>query len=76
MEGAAEFGIDFLDRLFFSLPVGDPTVAFSQPQLYHLLRVLTDETIGMYFKTLKRLVDNAIKGTPAATNSPRDQFRS
>ena len=40
----------------FSLPVGHPTVAFSEPQQYHLLKTLTNETLSQSFTTMKRMV--------------------
>ena len=36
------------------LQVGHSTVAFTEPQIYHLLRVLTDETLNRSFSTLER----------------------
>ena len=60
----------------FALPIAHPTVAFSEPQLYHLLRVLTDETISMSFSTMERLVIDAVKGTPTVNQSRTDHFRT
>ena len=59
----------------FSLPMGHPTVAFSEPQLYHLLRVLTDETVNLSFTTMEKLVIEAVKGKPATAQSRTDHFR-
>ena len=39
-----------------SLPLGHRTVAFTEPQLYRLLRVLTDETLQMSYTTLEKMV--------------------
>ena len=53
----------------FSLPQGQPTVAFTESQLYHLLRVLTNETVSMSYKTMERMVISAVKGTPVTSKS-------
>ena len=39
------------------LPPGHSTVAFTEPQVYHLLRVLTDETLRMSYVTMERKND-------------------
>ena len=46
------------------LPVGHTTVAFTEPQVYHLLRVLTDETLSRSFSTMERMVVDAVRGNP------------
>ena len=38
----------------FSLPVGHSTVSFSEPQLYHLLKTLTNETLRQSLTTIIR----------------------
>ena len=37
----------FDDTPPFSLPIGHPTVSFSEPQLYSLLKFMADETLSM-----------------------------
>ena len=60
----------------FYLPVGHPTVAFSEPQLYHLLRTLTNETLSQSFTTMKKMVLGAVRGAPTTAQSRTDHFRS
>ena len=60
----------------FSLPVGHPTVAFSEPQLYHLLKTLTNETLSQSFTTMEKIVLGAGRGTPTTAESRTDHFRS
>ena len=48
----------------FSLPVGHPTMAFSEPQLYHLLKTLTNETLSQSFTTMEKMVFGGCKGSP------------
>ena len=60
----------------FALPVGHPTVAFSQPQLYHLLKTLTNESLSQSFTTMEKMVSGAVKGAPATAESRTDHFRS
>ena len=42
----------FNEARVFKLPPGHSTVAFTEPQVYHLLRVLTDETLRMSYDTI------------------------
>ena len=60
----------------YSFPVGHPMVAFTEPQAYHLLRVLTDEAINMSCSTVEKMVIGAVKGTPATAASRTEQFRT
>ena len=60
----------------FSLPVGQPTVAFSEPQLYHLLKTLTNETLSQSFTTMEKMVLGAVRGAPTTAESRTDHFRS
>ena len=60
----------------FSLPVGHPTVAFSEPQLYHLLKTLTNETLSQSFTTMEKMVLGAVRGAPATAESRTAHFRS
>ena len=57
------------------LPVGHPTVAFTEPQVYHLLRTLTDETLRRSFSTMERMILDAVRGTPTALPSRTSHFQ-
>ena len=46
----------------FRFPLGHSTIAFTEPQLHHLLRVLTDETVSHSFSTIERMVLDAVRG--------------
>ena len=41
-------------------PVGQSTITFSERQVYHLLRVLADETLSRSFSTMERMVIDAV----------------
>ena len=45
-----------------TFPLGHRTVAFTEPQIYHLLRVLTDETLKMSYSTMEQMVIGAVRG--------------
>ena len=60
----------------YTFPVGQRVVAFTEPQVYHLLRVLTDEAINMTCSTMEKMVIGAVKGRPATTPSRTDKFRT
>ena len=60
----------------FSLPIGHPTVAFSEPQLYHKLKTLTNETLSQSFTTMEKMVLGAVRGAPTTAQSRTDHFRS
>ena len=60
----------------FRLPIGHPTAAFTESQVYNLLRVLTDETLRMSYSTTKRMVLDAVRGTPIVALSKTDRFWS
>ena len=53
----------------FRLPEGHPVLAFTESQVYKLLRVVTDETIRMSIKTMERMVLDAVKGAPTTAPS-------
>ena len=57
-------------------PVGQTTVTFTEPQVYHLLRVLTDETLGRSFSTMERMVIDAVRGRPTVAPSRTAHFYS
>ena len=60
----------------YTFPVGQRVVAFTEPQVYHLLRVLTDEAINMTCTTMERMVIGAAKGTPVTAPSRTEKFRT
>ena len=57
------------------LPVGHTTVVFTEPQVYHLLRTLTDETLRRSFSPMERMVLDAVRGTPTALQSCTSHFQ-
>ena len=66
----------FLEEKAFNLPRGDPTVAFTEPQIYHLLRVLTYETLRMSHTNMEQMILDAVRGRPTALPSRTDTFCS
>ena len=58
-----------------NLPQRHPTVVFTEPKVYHLLRVLTDETLRMSYTTIRRPVLNAAGGKLTTAPSRTDHFR-
>ena len=60
----------------YTFPVGHRTVASTEPQIYHLLRALTDEVIIMSCSAIEKMVIGAVKGTPATAPSRTEQFRT
>ena len=60
----------------YTFPVGQRVVAFTEPQVYHLLRVLTDEAINMTCTTMERMVIGAVKRTPVTAPSRTENFRT
>ena len=63
------------DATTISFPLGHRTVAFTEPQIYHLLRILTDETLRMSYETMERMVIGAIKGAPITSESRTGHFK-
>ena len=59
----------------FKLPRGHPKVAFTEPQVYHLLRVLTEETLRVSYTTMVCLALDDFKGNPTTAPSRTDHFR-
>ena len=58
------------------LPLGHPTVAFSETQLYHLLKILTNETMSLTYSTMEKMVLDAVRGQPTTSQSRTDHFRT
>ena len=46
----------FADNDRFNLPVGHPAVVFSEPQVYHMLRAISDDSVMSSFGLTKNLV--------------------
>ena len=63
------------DATTVSLPLGHRTVAFTEPQVYHLLRVLTDETLQMSYTTIEKMVLGAVRVAPVTAESHTDHFK-
>ena len=63
------------DATTVSLPLGHRTVAFTEPQVYHLLRVLADETLRMSYTTMEEMVLGAVRGAPVTAKSRTDHFK-
>ena len=59
-----------------TLPQGHPVITFTEPQLYHLLRVLTNETVNLSYNTMEHMVISAVKGTPATSKLRTDHFKT
>ena len=59
----------------FRLPPGQTTVAFSEPQVYHLVRFLTDETLRMSYTTIERMILDAVRGSPTIAPSRTGHFK-
>ena len=64
----------FADTKPFNLPLGHPTVAFTEAQMYHLLRVLSDETLRMSYSTMEKMVVDAVRGKPTVAPSKTSHF--
>ena len=63
------------DATTINFPLGHRTVAFTEPQVYRLLRVLTDETLKMSFTAMEQMVIGAVRGAPVTSSSRTDHFR-
>ena len=59
----------------FRLPAGQTTVTFSEPHVYHLLRVLSDETLRMSYTTIERMILDAVRGSPTIAPSRAGHFQ-
>ena len=59
----------------FRQPPGQTTVTFAEPQVYHLLRVLTDETLRMSYTTIERMILDAVRGSPKVAPSRTSHFQ-
>ena len=62
----------------FNLPTGHPAVVFSEPQVYHVLRAISDDSVMSNFKLTKNLVLEATglrAETPSRHNQRTASFR-
>ena len=59
----------------FRLPLGHPTVAFLEGQIYHLLKILTNETMSLTYTTMEKMILDALKGQPTTSQPRTDHFR-
>ena len=59
----------------FRLPSGQTTVAFTESQVYHLMRVLTDETLRMSYTTIERMILDAVRESPTTAPSRTGHFQ-
>ena len=64
----------FADAKPFTFPLSHPTVAFSEAQIYHLLRVLSDETLRLSYSTMEKMVVDAVRGKPTVAPSKTSHF--
>ena len=60
----------------FRIPPGQRAVTFTESQVYHLLRVLTDETLRMSHSTMERMILDAVRGRPTIAPSRTNHFKS
>ena len=63
------------DSSTVNFPLGHRTEAFTEPQIYHLLRVLTDETLRMSCTTMEQMVIGAVRGAPITSKPRTDHFK-
>ena len=66
----------FMEEKAFNLPRCHPTVAFTEPQVYHLLLIATDEHLRMSQANMEPMILDAVRGRPTALPSRTDHFRS
>ena len=55
--------------------MGYPTVAFTEAQMYNVLKFLPNETMDLTYFTIERMILVSLKGTPTTTQSRREHFR-
>ena len=63
------------DSATVNFPLGHRTVAFTEPQIYHLLRVLADETLRMSYTTMEQMIIGAVRGAPVTSMPRTDHFK-
>ena len=63
------------DATTINFPLVHRTVAFTEPQVYHLLQVLTDETLKMSYTAVEQMVLGAVRGAPVTSRSRTDHFK-
>ena len=55
--------------------MGYPTVAFTEAQMYNVLKFLLNETMDLTYFTIERMILVSLKGTPTTPQSRREHFR-
>ena len=60
----------------FRFPPGQTAVVFTESQVYHLLRVLTDETLRMSHSAMERMILDAVRGSPTIVPPRTGHFKS
>ena len=64
------------DAEAITFPLGHRTVSSTEPQVYHLLLVLTDETLRMSYTTMEQMVIGAVRGMPVTSASRTDCLKT
>ena len=64
------------DAEAITFPLGHRTVAFTEPQVYHLLRVLIDAILRMSYTAMEQMVIAAVRGAPITSGSRTDHFKT
>ena len=66
----------FEETKAFRFPPRQTAVVFRVSQVYHLLRVLTDETLRMSHTTMERMILDAVRGSPTTAPSRTSHFKT
>ena len=64
----------FEDAQSLTLPLGHPKRAYTESQLYHLIRIITNETVSLSYNTMEHTVLAAVKRNSATSKSRTDHF--
>ena len=64
----------FEDAQSLTLPLGHPKRAFTESQLYHLLRIITNETVSLSYNNMENTVLAEVKRDSATSKSRTDHF--
>ena len=59
----------------FPLPLRNPTLAFSETKLYHLLKILINDSMSLTYTTIEKMVLDAVRGQSTTSQSRLDHFR-
>ena len=66
----------FLDADALNLPQRHPTVAFRESRMYHLLRVLSDETLRKSYTTMEQMIIDAVNRNLSTAPSRTAHFQT